>query len=67
MFYSHQQNISQKQYQDFLRIVGSLSNLFSDSSVPIYITELQKKYFVELLMRKIYPAVMFRQMQKKIH
>ena len=34
MFYSSQKNINQEQYQQFLRIVGSLSNLSSDSNVP---------------------------------
>jgi len=45
VFYSHQQNISQKQYQDFLRIVGSLSNLFSDSSVPYLHYRIAEKIF----------------------
>lgn len=34
MFYNKQQIVSKEKYHQFLGIVGSLSNLFSDSNVP---------------------------------
>jgi len=34
VFYNNQTNSQKKEYQDFLRVVGCLSNLFSDSEVP---------------------------------
>ncbi len=45
MFYSNQQDINKKQYQDFLTIVGSLSNLFSDSNVPYLYYRIAEKIF----------------------
>ncbi len=45
MFYSKQQNINQEQYQQFLCIVGSLSNLFSDSNVPYLYYRIAEKIF----------------------
>lgn len=45
MFYINQQNINKEQYQDFLKIVGSLSNLFSDSKVPYLYYRIAEKIF----------------------
>lgn len=45
MFYTNQQDINQKQYQEFLSIVGSLSNLFSDSNVPYLHYRIAEKIF----------------------
>lgn len=45
MFYSSQKNINQKQYQHFLSIVGSLSNLSSDSNVPYLYYRIAEKIF----------------------
>jgi len=45
MFYSSQKNINQEQYQQFLRIVGSLSNLSSDSNVPYLYYRIVEKIF----------------------
>jgi len=45
MFYSNQQNINKKQYQQFLSIVGSISNLFSDSNVPYLYYRIAEKLF----------------------
>ncbi len=45
MFYSHQKDINQKQYQEFLKIVGSLSNLFSNSNIPYLYYRIAEKIF----------------------
>lgn len=45
MFYLNQQNINKKKYQQFLGIVGSLSNLFSDSNVPYLYYRIAEKIF----------------------
>lgn len=45
MFFSNQQNENQKKYQDFLGIVGSISNLFSDSNVPFLHYRIAEKIF----------------------
>jgi hypothetical protein len=45
MFYSNQKDINKEQYQDFLKIVGSLSNLFSDSNVPYLYYRIAEKIF----------------------
>lgn len=45
MFYLKQQCINQEQYQQFLSIVGSLSNLFSDSNVPYLYYRIAEKIF----------------------
>lgn len=45
MFYSSQKNIDQEQYQQFLSIVGSLSNLFSDSNAPYLYYRIAEKIF----------------------
>ena len=45
MFYSNQREVNKKQYQDFLKIVGSLSNLFSDSNIPYLYYRIAEKIF----------------------
>lgn len=45
MFYPNQQNINKEKYQQFLSIVGSLSNLFSDSNVPYLYYRIAEKIF----------------------
>ena len=45
MFFSHQKDVNRKQYQNFLRIVGSLSNLFSDSNIPYLYYRIAEKIF----------------------
>jgi hypothetical protein len=45
MFYSNQQDISQKEYRHFLSVVGNLSNLFSDSNVPYLYYRIAEKIF----------------------
>lgn len=45
MFYSNQQNQNKKQYEHFLKIVGSLSNLFSDSNIPYLYYRVAEKIF----------------------
>ncbi|HFU75589.1 MAG TPA: NgoFVII family restriction endonuclease [Arcobacter sp.] len=45
MFYSLQDTISQEQYKKYLQIVGSLSNLFSDSSTPYLYYRIAEKMF----------------------
>jgi len=45
MFYSNQRTVNKEQYQDFLKIVGSLSNLFSDSNVPYLYYRIAEKIF----------------------
>jgi hypothetical protein len=45
MFYSKQIIENQEQYQKFLRIVGCLSNLFSDSKIPYLYYRVAEKIF----------------------
>lgn len=45
MFYSNQNSINKEQYQKYLAIVGSLSNLFSASSVPYLYYRIAEKIF----------------------
>lgn len=45
MFYSSQSESNKEQYQDFLRLVGSLSNLFSQSSTPFLHYRVVEKIF----------------------
>ena len=45
MFYLNQQNINQEQYQQFIGIVGRLSNLFSNSNVPYLYYRIAEKIF----------------------
>ena len=45
MFYSNQQDVNKEQYQEFLKIVGSLSNLFSDSNIPYLYYRIAEKIF----------------------
>lgn len=45
MFYLKQQNINREQYRQFLNIVGSLSQLFSDSNVPYLHYRIAEKIF----------------------
>ncbi len=45
MFYSDQKNIKKHKYQDFLKVVGGLSNLFSDSNIPYLYYRIAEKIF----------------------
>lgn len=45
MFYAKQKNINKDMYQEFLKIVGSLSNLFSESDVPYLYYRIAEKIF----------------------
>lgn len=45
MFYSNQESIYQDEYKNFLTIVGSLSNLFSDSDIPFLNYRVAEKIF----------------------
>ena len=45
MFFDVQTKLQQKNYERFLRIVGSLSNLFSDSAVPYLYYRVAEKIF----------------------
>ena len=45
MFYSSQLKANQSDYQKFLKIVGSLSNLFSDSEIPYLYYRVAEKIF----------------------
>ena len=45
MFYSIQNLTNQKEYQKFLQVVGSLSNLFSESNTPYLYYRIAEKIF----------------------
>ncbi len=45
MFYSDQSESNKRQYQKFLKTVGCLSNLFSDSDVPYLYYRIAEKIF----------------------
>lgn len=45
MFYDSQNNIKKNEYKDSLKIIGSLSNLFSDSKVPYLYYRIAEKIF----------------------
>lgn len=45
MFYLNQKVANKKEYQNFLQIVGSLSNLFSDSNIPYLYYRVAEKIF----------------------
>lgn len=45
MFFENQIETNQRQYENFLKIVGSLSNLFSDSSIPYLYYRIAEKIF----------------------
>lgn len=45
MFYSNQNLVSQKEYKKFLQVVGSLSNLFSESNIPYLYYRIAEKIF----------------------
>jgi len=45
MFYNSQSEMQQKLYKDSLRTIGSLSNLFSDSSTPYLYYRIAEKVF----------------------
>ncbi|MDA7817116.1 restriction endonuclease [Sulfurimonas sp.] len=45
MFYNNQEDIKKDKYQDSLKIIGSLSNLFSDSDVPYLYYRIAEKIF----------------------
>ncbi len=45
MFYNDQSTIQKEQYEDYLKTVGSLSNLFSESAVPYLYYRLAEKLF----------------------
>ena len=45
MFYPNQGQTAQNEYQNFLKIVGCLSNLFSDSNVPYLYYRVAEKIF----------------------
>lgn len=47
MFYKYQAIEDKTKYQDFLKIVGGLSNLFSDSPVPYLYYRVAEKIFCE--------------------
>ena len=45
MFYQNQSELQRGNYEDYLKTVGSLSNLFSDSTVPYLYYRLAEKVF----------------------
>ncbi|CAC9548276.1 hypothetical protein [uncultured Gammaproteobacteria bacterium] len=45
MFFNNQTNDQKKEYQDFLKIAGCLSNMFSDSEVPYLYYRVAEKVF----------------------
>lgn len=45
MFYTHQTEESKEEYEKFLKVVGSLSNLFSESNVPYLYYRIAEKLF----------------------
>jgi len=45
MFYSSQDIIKQNEYKKYLQIIGSLSNLFSDSAIPYLYYRIAEKMF----------------------
>lgn len=45
MFFNQQSSNQQKNYQDFLKIVGSLSNLYSNSTTPYLYYRIAEKLF----------------------
>jgi hypothetical protein len=45
MFYRHQSEIQKKEYKQFLKIAGCLSNLFSDSDIPYLYYRIAEKVF----------------------
>lgn len=45
MFFENQSTNQQKDYQNFLEIVGSLSNLYSDSKTPYLYYRIAEKLF----------------------
>lgn len=44
-FYQEQNKIQQEKYKEYLQIVGSLSNLFSDSAIPYLYYRIAEKMF----------------------
>ena len=45
MFYNQQTKESKDQYENFLKVVGSLSNLFSESNIPYLYYRIAEKLF----------------------
>ena len=45
MFFENQSKNEQELYKNFLKTVGSLSNLFSDSSIPYLYYRVAEKVF----------------------
>ena len=45
MFYNNQDNIEKKKYETDLKVIGSLSNLFSNSNVPYLYYRIAEKIF----------------------
>jgi len=47
MFYSDQNKSSKKKYQKMLKIIGCLSNLFTDSEIPYLYYRIAEKVFCQ--------------------
>lgn len=47
MFYNQQTKKSKEKYEEFLKVVGSLSNLFSESNIPYLYYRVVEKLFCE--------------------
>lgn len=47
MFYSNQNKIDTQKYKEALRLIGSLSNMFSDSKIPYLYYRIAEKVFCE--------------------
>ncbi len=52
MFYNNQGNTKKNYYEDSLKIIGSLSNLFSDSKVPYLYYRIAEKIFCNSFLAK---------------
>ena len=53
MFYDTQPNIQKDNYKKMLKIVGSLSNMFSESNQPYLYYRCHEIYFANILKPKI--------------
>ena len=66
MFFNKQTEKQQQEYQNFLKIVGCLSNLFSDSEVPYLYYRIAEKIFCRAFNADDLSRSVFQLMQKKI-
>lgn len=65
MFYQNQSLENKANYEDYLKTVGSLSNLFSESNVPYLYYRLAEKVFCKAFMQTICLEVMWLLMPRK--